>query len=81
MRAFSTEISGNRVRNSELSENQRTFIISKAEAGVRTKEIADDLGCSQSCVQKTIKRYNLTGSTASHPRIGRPRKISRRLHR
>lgn len=81
MRAFGTEISGNRVRNGELSENQRTYLIAKAQAGVRTKEIADDLGCSQSCVQKTIQRYNNTGSPASRPRMGRPRKITRRLHR
>ncbi|KAH7349221.1 hypothetical protein BKA66DRAFT_600332 [Pyrenochaeta sp. MPI-SDFR-AT-0127] len=81
MRAFGTEISGNRGPGGELSERQRDFILAQVEAGVRTKTIAETLGCSQRCVQKTISRWETTQSNASRPRSGRPPVITRRERR
>lgn len=65
MKAFGTEISANRVRNGELSLEQRAYCLGQAEAGANTKEIAETLGCTRRCVQKTIQRYNETSSNLS----------------
>jgi hypothetical protein len=42
MRAFSIEISGNRVRGGELPQRQRDFAIALTETRVKTEEIAED---------------------------------------
>jgi hypothetical protein len=44
---FGAEISGNRVQGGQLSDRQRDFAIAKLEAGCKTREVAEDLGCSQ----------------------------------
>jgi hypothetical protein len=54
IRAFGTKISANRVRNGELSLEQRNFCLAQAEASVNTREIAGALSCTRRCVQKTI---------------------------
>ncbi|KAH7374399.1 hypothetical protein BKA66DRAFT_468442 [Pyrenochaeta sp. MPI-SDFR-AT-0127] len=81
MRTFGTEIGDNRSPGGELSERQRDFIISQAEAGVRTKDIAETIGCTQRCVQKTIARWHTTHSNASRPRQGRTPILSTRTIR
>jgi transposase len=81
MRSFGTEISANRMRGGELSEAQRIYILAQVEAGAGTAEIADALGCSQRCVQKTIQRWETTSSTTTRERTGRPPILSSRDHR
>jgi transposase len=81
MRAFGTEISGNRRPGGELSTQQRDYVLAQTEAGARTKEIADTLGCSQRCVQKTIQRWEATGSNELRPRLGRTPVLTRRDRR
>ena len=69
------------MRGGELSLEQRTFILAQVEAGAKTREIAGSLGCSISCVNKTIQRWKTTGSNASRSRMGTPTKLTRRDHR
>ncbi|KAF1828815.1 hypothetical protein BDW02DRAFT_537484, partial [Decorospora gaudefroyi] len=81
MRAFGTEISGNRMRNGELSVHQRDYILAQCEAGCSTKEIATAMFCSQRTIQKTIQRWNTTSTNNSRPRAGRPPILSWRDRR
>ncbi|KAF2174970.1 hypothetical protein K469DRAFT_768342 [Zopfia rhizophila CBS 207.26] len=76
MRAFGTEISGNRRIHAELSILQRSAIIAKAEAGVSYKELAAEFQCSKSCISKTIQRWNKHAKVESPPRSGRPEKAN-----
>src|SRR4051794_18039487 len=80
-RAFSTLISGNRMRGGELSEGQRGFAVGALSAGASKGEVADALGCSQSCVKRTKRRIMNTATTTSRPRMGRPPILTRRDHR
>ena len=81
MRSFGTEISGNRMRGGELTEAQRIYCLAQVEAGAKTAEIANVLGCSQRCVQKTIQRWITTSSTTTQPRMGWPPILTSRDHR
>ncbi|KAH8732288.1 hypothetical protein GQ44DRAFT_697389, partial [Phaeosphaeriaceae sp. PMI808] len=67
---FGTEISGNRMRKDE---------------GAVNKKVAEVLRCSKRTVQQIKQRVQTTHSTASRPRIGRPRVLNdrdiRRLER
>ena len=81
MRAFGTEISANRRRKGELSIAARQSIISKAEAGASTTELAEEFSCISKCIRDTLKRYQQTGSNASRARSGRPPILSRREER
>lgn len=78
---FSTEISANRVRGGELSELESAYCLGQLDAGATTREVADTLGCTQRCVQKTVQRWKETSSTISRPRVGRPHKLTSRDHR
>ncbi len=49
--------------------------------GVVYKKIAKTLKLSCSPVDKTIQRFNRTGSTQNRPRHGRPKKLSARVQR
>ena len=69
------------MRRGELSEAQRVYALAQCEAGVSTAEVADVLGCSQRCIQKTIQRWNTTSSTTSRARMGRPPILTSRDHR
>ena len=81
MTSFGAQISANRVAGGELSVRQRDSIISKHEAGCSTKELAEEFGCSRRAIQKTVQRWNTTGSNLSKPRTGQPPKLSRRERR
>jgi len=78
MRYFGTEISGSRMRGGKLSIRQRDYCLSLFEAGCSTREIANALGCSQRCVQKTLQRWKSTNSNSSRPRAGRPHVLTAR---
>ena len=69
------------MKGGQLLDRQRDYIITKVEAGVRTKEIANELSCSQRVVQKVWKRWTLIGSTTIAPRTGRPAILTRRQKR
>ena len=58
MRAFGTEISGNRLLGGELSEPQRVCCLSLAEAGIKTKKIAATIDCSRRAVREIKQRWN-----------------------
>jgi transposase len=81
MRAYGSQISANRAQGAELSVAQRDSIISKREAGSTTKELAEEFACSRRAIQKTIQRWDSTGSNYSRPRTGQPPKLSRREKR
>jgi transposase len=81
MRSYGSEISANRGAGAELSVAQRESIISKAEAGCTTKELAEEFACSRRTIQKTIQRWNTTGSNHSRPGSGQPASLSRREKR
>ena len=78
MRSFGQEISGNRRRNAELSIPARNSIISKAEAGAPTRELAEEFSVTSKCIRDTIRRYRQTGCNTSRPRSGRPSILTRR---
>ena len=81
MRAFGSEISGNRSLNDELSERQRDCIIAAIEAGAATREVAALYNTTQRTVQRILKRWETTGSTTTKPRSGRPSTLSHRERR
>jgi transposase len=85
MRTFGKEISGNRLRGSELTNSQRVALISKREEGATYPELAAEFGCSESCAYRTCKRWKEYGTLNSLPRSGRPKSLSpneeRRLFR
>ena len=56
MRAFGSEISGNRSPNDELSERERHCIIAAVEAGAATREVAALYNTTQRTVQRILKR-------------------------
>lgn len=58
---------------SELSNEKRAVIIALHERGITQSSISQQVGVSQSCVSKTIKRMMETGNTSSKARSGRPR--------
>ena len=71
-RSILSEISGNRVKNGELSIGQRQIIIDMALRGAKRQYIADLAGCSRSAVTRTLQRWN-QHSTTSLQRSGRPK--------
>ncbi|KAF1940409.1 hypothetical protein EJ02DRAFT_456037, partial [Clathrospora elynae] len=81
MTSFGARISANCVAGGELSVQERDSIISKAEAGCTTKELANEFGCLRCAIQKTIHRYKPTGNNQSRPRSGQPPKLSSREKR
>ena len=76
MRAFGSEISGNRSLHDELSERQRECIIAAVEAGAATREVAAQFNTTQRTVQRILKRWETTGSTTTKARSGRPSTLS-----
>ena len=78
MRSFGQEISGNRRRNAELSIPARNSIISKAEAGAPTRELAEEFSVISKYIRDTIRRYRQTSCNASRPRSRRPSILTRR---
>ena len=80
-RAFSTLISGNRMRGGELLEAQRGFAVGALLSGTTKKEVADALHCSESYVKRTKRCILNTATTTSRLRMGRPPILTRRDHR
>jgi transposase len=76
MRAFGTEISGNRGRNDELSPEVRAAIIYGLEAGQSPSKLAARFRVHRSTIYRTKERFILHKTIKTLPRSGRPRKIS-----
>ena len=66
-RSFSAEITGNRVKKGELSPEARSSIISKWEAGVANKDLADEYGVHWNAITYTINRWKQHYTTKSLP--------------
>ncbi|KAF2623614.1 hypothetical protein BU25DRAFT_326702, partial [Macroventuria anomochaeta] len=81
MSSFGAQISANRIAGAELSVCQRDSIISKHEAGASSQELAAEFRCSKRTINRTIKRFQSTGSNQSRPRPGQPPKLSCREKR
>jgi hypothetical protein len=81
MRAFGTEISGNRGQNEELSIEQRAGILTAVENGQSKASIARQFRCSRQAIYNTIKRWDEYKSIQSLPRSGEPPKLTRREKR
>jgi transposase len=81
MRAFGTEISGNRRPNGELSIATRSAIIARVESGQSKASVAREFEVSERVVYNTINRYKEHGKLESLPRSGRPPTLSRREKR
>lgn len=77
MSQFSTQVSGNRKPNAELSKEQRSAILSALELGQSPTKIAEDLRVSRKTVYRTRERYKQRGDVDSQPRSGRPKVFTR----
>ena len=81
MRPFEAAISGNRQLGHELLERERDCICAAVDGCSGTVEVAAQFNTSQRTVQRTLKRYNETGSNLSKPHSGRSTSLSRRQRR
>jgi transposase len=81
MRTFGTEISGNRVRNTELSPAQRAAICESFYAGKPRDEIAEEFNVSRSTIYSTVKRFEQRKSLDTAKRAGRPPALTPREER
>jgi transposase len=75
-RRFGTEISGNRVKNAELSSESRAAIIAKYEAGVKVAALRDEFCVGKTAIYDTINRWKNHKTLQSLPRSGRPGVLS-----
>jgi transposase len=73
---FGTEISGNRVKNAELSAKSRAAIIAKYEARVKVVALRDEFRVGKTAIYDTINRWKNHKTLQSLPRSGRPRVLS-----
>src|SRR5512140_1134993 len=81
LRTFSTEISGNRRPNGELSEATRSAIIA-AQLSDKTKaQLAYDFDVSRHAITSTLDRWHNHHTLDSLPRSGRPEVLSPRQKR
>ncbi|KAM7212539.1 hypothetical protein V8F06_012078 [Rhypophila decipiens] len=78
LRAFGTEISGNRGPGQELSNIARTAIITAQLAGKKNRELANDFGVHRHTITRTLKRWQDHHTTDSLRRTGRPELLSPR---
>jgi hypothetical protein len=76
MRAFGTEISGNRRPGGELSKETRAAIIYALAAGKSPTKIATEFRVSRRVVYNTKNRWITTKTLETRPRTGRPSKVS-----
>ncbi len=65
----------------QLSEDLKKIIVALHKDGVGYKKIAKTLKLICSTVDKTLQRFNRTGSTQNRPCHGRPKKLSARAQR
>ena len=57
----------------ELSEGMRGLIIALSYEGMSQRKIADEVKVSKGTVQRTLKRFQETGSYSTKPKLWSPR--------
>jgi transposase len=62
----------------KLTEEQRIRIISLSDQGKKQREIAAEVGCSQTEVSFTVRHFTAYHTVRDLPRSGRPRKLDNR---
>jgi transposase len=80
-RRFGTEISGNSVKNAELSSESRTAIIAKYKAGVKVVALRDEFCIGKTAIYDTINRWKNHKTLQSLPWSSRPAVLSHREKR
>jgi transposase len=68
-------------KRKELSVEERSEIIYLRRTGMTMREIGRKVGCSASCVCKTLQRYSECYSLQARPRSGRPNVMTRKDQR
>ena len=64
-----------------VPQNMCKRAIGMLQAGMRTVEIARQLGTSARTIRRLRERFNTTGKTKDRPRSGRPRVTTARCQR
>jgi transposase len=62
----------------ELSQDRKQLIVDLKREGHRNCEIVKLLHIPESTIRSIWKKYNSTGNVENIPRVGRPRKVTRR---
>jgi transposase len=70
--SLSQTLAGERPRNNELTEAQRSMVLADVERGMAKSDIARKHRISRSTVYNTIRRWLSNATTASLQRSGRP---------
>ena len=61
------------VKTRELSESERRIIVGQYRAGVKQRDIAVNMHCSQSTVSRTISKFRNHQTLKNLPKSGRPK--------
>jgi hypothetical protein len=72
------KVSGNARDVRNLTQDERTQIIAKSEAGCTTGELADEFCVTSKCIRNTLRRWRLYQTTSNLPRSSRPTKTTPR---
>ena len=65
-------------KSKELSEDRKQLVVDLKQEGHRNCEIVKLLHIPESTIHSIWKKYNSTGNVENIPRVGRPRKVTRR---
>lgn len=77
IQGFERQLDRTRPRGGELSEAQRSAILSAVSGGESKTAIAHRFGVSRRVIYNTIERWNERQSLQSRPRPGQPEKLTR----
>ena len=80
-KAFANRLNANRMRNGQLSNEQKNCIISGRLSGEKPSVLASRYDCHRSTIHKIFARYQRTYTTSYLPRTGRPLLLNRRERR
>ena len=65
-------------KSKKLSEDRKQLVVDLKREGHINCEIEKLLHIPESTIRSTWKKYNITGNAENIPRVGRPRKVTRR---
>jgi len=80
-KAFANKLNANRMKNSQLSNEQKNCIISDRLNGQKPSVLAVRYSCHRNTVTKIFNQYLRTSTTTPQPRTGRPPLLNRRERR
>jgi transposase len=80
-KAFANKLNANRMKNGQLSNEQKGCIISARLNGEKPSVLAARYSCHRNTITKLFNRYSRTSTTTPQPRIGRPPLLNRRERR